>query len=52
MTWIAPTNVSLAAITGSVSGLGFNPIPTFDWNQLVYAVDPLIFPFFVSVVSA
>ncbi|KAJ7741785.1 OPT-domain-containing protein [Mycena maculata] len=46
MTWIAPDNVSLAAITGNVSGLGFNPIPTFDWNQLVYAVDPLIFPFY------
>ncbi|KAJ7790206.1 OPT oligopeptide transporter protein-domain-containing protein [Mycena leptocephala] len=48
MTWIAPDNISLAAITGSVSGLGLNPIPTFDWNQLVYAVDPLIYPFFVS----
>ncbi|KAJ6549825.1 OPT-domain-containing protein [Mycena capillaripes] len=46
MTWIAPDNVSLAAITGSVSGLGLNPIPNFDWNQLVYAVDPLIFPFY------
>ncbi|KAJ7861039.1 OPT-domain-containing protein [Mycena leptocephala] len=46
MTWIAPDNISLAAITGSVSGLGLNPIPTFDWNQLVYAVDPLIYPFF------
>ncbi|KAJ7465786.1 OPT-domain-containing protein [Mycena galericulata] len=46
MTWIAPNNVSLAAITGSVSGLGFNPIGTFDWNQLTYAVDPLIYPFY------
>jgi len=46
MTWIAPDNVSLAAITGSVSGLGLNPIPTWDWNFLVYAVDPLIFPFY------
>ncbi|KAJ7681289.1 OPT-domain-containing protein [Mycena rosella] len=46
MTWIDPTNVSLAAITGNVSGLGFNPIPTFDWNQAIYAVDPLIFPFY------
>ncbi|KAJ6616612.1 OPT-domain-containing protein [Mycena sp. CBHHK59/15] len=48
MTWIAPDNVNLAAVTGSVSGLGLNPIPTFDWNQLVYAVDPLIFPFFAT----
>ncbi|KAF7365747.1 OPT-domain-containing protein [Mycena venus] len=46
MTWIAPENISLAAITGSVSGLGLNPIPTLDWNQLVYAVDPLIYPFY------
>ncbi|KAJ7702912.1 OPT oligopeptide transporter protein-domain-containing protein, partial [Mycena olivaceomarginata] len=47
MTWIAPDNISLAAITGSVSGLGLNPIPTFDWNFLVYAVNPLISPFYV-----
>ncbi|KAJ7140663.1 OPT-domain-containing protein [Mycena epipterygia] len=46
MTWIAPDNISLAAITGSVSGLGLNPIPTLDWNQLVYVVDPLIYPFY------
>ncbi|KAJ7897829.1 OPT-domain-containing protein [Mycena leptocephala] len=46
MTWIAPNNVHLAAITGSASGLGFNPIPTFDWNQFTVIVDPLIFPFF------
>ncbi|KAF7375422.1 OPT-domain-containing protein [Mycena sanguinolenta] len=44
MTWISPTNVSLAAITGSLSGLGFNPLPTFDWNQMM--IDPLINPFF------
>ena len=49
ITWIAPKNVKLAAIAGSVSGLGFNPLPTFDWNQLIIA-DPLITPFFVSAV--
>ena len=32
------TDVHLAAITGSVSGLGFNPIPTFDWNQFTVFV--------------
>ncbi|KAJ6565020.1 OPT-domain-containing protein [Mycena vulgaris] len=42
----APNNVHLAAITGSVSGLGFNPIPTFDWNQITPFVDPMIHPFF------
>ncbi|KAF7372951.1 OPT-domain-containing protein [Mycena sanguinolenta] len=43
MTWISPMNVSLAAITGNF-GMGFNPLPTFDWNQTL--VDPLINPFF------
>ncbi|KAJ6576026.1 OPT-domain-containing protein [Mycena vulgaris] len=37
--------IHLAAITGSLNGLGFNPIPTFDWNQISQAVDPLINPF-------
>ncbi|KAJ7889565.1 OPT-domain-containing protein [Mycena olivaceomarginata] len=46
MTWISPTNVHLAAITGSISGLGLNPIPTFDWNQFTPILDPLIYPFF------
>ncbi|KAF7375383.1 OPT-domain-containing protein [Mycena sanguinolenta] len=46
MTWISPTNVSLAAITGSMFGLGFNPLPTFDWNQMI--IDPLINPFFTT----
>ncbi|KAJ7196280.1 OPT-domain-containing protein [Mycena pura] len=43
MTWIAPDNVHLAAITGSVSGLGFNPIPTFDWNQFTVFVGAFLF---------
>lgn len=46
MTWIAPDNINLAAITGSIGGLGVNPLPTFDWNQLTVQVDPLINPFF------
>ena len=36
ITWIKPENFNLAVITGSVSGLGFNPVPTFDWNILNY----------------
>lgn len=48
ITWIAPRNAKLAAISGSVTGLGLNPLPTFDWNQLVVLADPLINPFFVS----
>jgi hypothetical protein len=46
MTWIAPDNVNLAAVTGSVGGLGLNPFPTWDWNQLTVVGDPLTTPFF------
>lgn len=46
MTWIAPHNVKLAAITGSITGLGVNPLPTFDWNAITYAFDPIATPFF------
>ena len=52
ITWISPGNSKLAAITGSVTGLGLNPLPTFDWNQLVVIADPLINPFFVRIVSS
>ena len=52
VTWIAPKNVKLAAISGSVTGLGLSPLPTFDWNQIVVFGDPLINPFFVSTVSS
>lgn len=46
MAWIAPNNVDLANITGSLNGLGLNPIPTFDWAVLRAIVDPLMVPFF------
>ncbi|KAJ7597542.1 OPT-domain-containing protein [Mycena floridula] len=50
MTWIAPDNVMLAAVTGSISGLGLNPIPTFDWNIFTTVLgDPLVNPFFTFV---
>ncbi|PVF99222.1 OPT superfamily oligopeptide transporter [Serendipita vermifera] len=49
MSWIAPNNVKLAAITGSQAGLALNPIPTFDWNLVTAALDPLISPFFATV---
>jgi hypothetical protein len=48
ITWIAPDNVILAAVTGSVGGLGLNPFPTWDWNQLSVYQDPLIVPFYSS----
>ena len=51
MTWIAPNNVKLALITGSICGMGLNPWPTFDWNVLSYLIDPIMTPFF-SVANA
>lgn len=45
MTWISPKNFDLAMVTGSTSGLGLNPIPTFDWNIIDYNYS-LSIPFF------
>lgn len=47
MSWISPTNTNLNVITGMNNGLGVNPLPTFDWNILLFAEqDPLMVPFF------
>ncbi|KAK9465336.1 OPT oligopeptide transporter protein-domain-containing protein [Lipomyces arxii] len=45
ITWIAPKNFNLAVICGSMLGLGFNPITTFDWSIVNYT-NPLVVPFF------
>lgn len=45
LSWIAPHNLNLATITGSVSGLGLNPVTSFDWNILNYN-SPLVVPFY------
>ncbi|KAK9464709.1 OPT oligopeptide transporter protein-domain-containing protein [Lipomyces arxii] len=45
MTWIAPQNLNLAVITGSMLGMGFNPITTFDWSVINFTT-PLVVPFF------
>lgn len=44
ISWISPTNVKLAIITGSICGLGLNPFPTFDWNVITFTIDPIITP--------
>ncbi|KAK5113041.1 hypothetical protein LTR85_011063 [Meristemomyces frigidus] len=49
ITWIKPSNFNLAVITGSQLGMGFNPIPTFDWNIISVYWYPLAFPFFTFV---
>ncbi|EDK39517.2 hypothetical protein PGUG_03615 [Meyerozyma guilliermondii ATCC 6260] len=51
MTWIKPSNLTLANITGSVSGLGLNPISTFDWTVLNYNL-PLTIPFYSTMNQA
>ncbi|KAK9452716.1 OPT oligopeptide transporter protein-domain-containing protein [Dipodascopsis uninucleata] len=45
MTWIAPQNKNLAFVTGTSTGVGINPIPSFDWAMINYA-NPLIIPFY------
>lgn len=46
MTWIAPNNFNLNMITGSINGLGFNPLSSFDWNVIAVYSYPLTYPFF------
>ncbi|VVT57172.1 uncharacterized protein SAPINGB_P005570 [Magnusiomyces paraingens] len=46
ITWISPHNFNLATITGSITGLGLNPWPTWDWNVVSSLVSPLSTPFF------
>lgn len=46
MTWIVPENNALANITGSVSGLGLYPIPS--WNILNFN-GGLVVPFYSQV---
>ncbi|KAK9328603.1 OPT oligopeptide transporter protein-domain-containing protein [Lipomyces starkeyi] len=48
MTWIAPQNFTLAVITGSTLGLGFNPLTTFDWNVINWT-NALAIPFYSAV---
>lgn len=49
MTWIAPDNSDLANITGSINGLGYNPIPTFDWNVINFGISPILLPLGTSI---
>ncbi|KAK9469149.1 OPT oligopeptide transporter protein-domain-containing protein [Lipomyces arxii] len=48
ITWIAPQNVTLAIVTGSYLGLGFNPVTTFDW-AVINNSSPLVVPFFSTM---
>lgn len=46
--WIKPDNLNLATVTGSQTGLGFNPITTFDWN-IIEMSTPLSIPWFAQI---
>jgi OPT family small oligopeptide transporter len=46
ITWIAPNNPDLDTVTGFFGGLGLNPWPTFDWNNLTVWLNPLTIPTF------
>ncbi|QRW12697.1 OPT oligopeptide transporter protein [Ceratobasidium sp. AG-Ba] len=46
--WIKPESALLAAVSGTNSGLGLNPLPTFDWNVVEASIQPLISPFFAT----
>ncbi|CAN3483673.1 oligopeptide transporter 2 [Diutina catenulata] len=37
ITWIAPENLNLANVTGTISGLGLNPVPSFDWSVINFS---------------
>lgn len=50
ISWAAPNNFNVAAITGMQSGLGLNPITTFDWNIISFS-SPLKVPFFAQLNS-
>lgn len=47
-TWFAPDLIHLSNIAGSRSGLGLNPLPTFDWTILNMA-GCLTVPFYTYV---
>lgn len=46
LTWIKPNNLNLAVITGSIGGLGLNPMSTLDWNYFSSVLQPLEIPFY------
>ncbi|QWU87127.1 hypothetical protein CA3LBN_001392 [Candidozyma haemuli] len=48
LSWIAPENFTLNLVTGFISGLGMNPLPTFDWNIINWNL-ALTIPFYSQI---
>lgn len=43
ISWIDPNNVKLNSVVGFNNGVGLNPVPTFDWNNIIHGgTDPLV----------
>ncbi len=50
ISWIDPWNVKLNSVVGFNNGLGLNPLPTFDYNNILHGgADPLMLPFFTTL---
>lgn len=49
MAWISPDDAVLATVTGSATGLGLNPLSTFDWNVMTSITQPLLYPLFSTI---
>lgn len=41
----SPPKRPFGLVTGSISGMGFNPVPTFDWNVITGIIEPILIPF-------
>jgi len=50
ISWIDPWNVKLNSVVGFNNGMGLNPFPTFDYNNILHGgADPLMLPFFTTL---
>jgi hypothetical protein len=43
--WINTESIAVAAVFGTIGGLGLNPIPTLDWSQF-FGTTVMVQPFF------
>lgn len=46
--WIAPNNLNVATICGGVTGLGLNPVASFDWG-IINQFMAMVLPFYATL---
>ncbi|KAI0032505.1 OPT oligopeptide transporter [Vararia minispora EC-137] len=46
--WIAPNNVTVNSLFGSVTGLGMGLL-TFDWSQISFIASPMVVPWWAQI---